>query len=47
VREAEESSLLESVARKRLVKIQQVGKGLTGAVVFVKCGDQRQCWNYL
>jgi hypothetical protein len=32
-REAEGSPLLESVARKRLVKTQQAGKGLAGAVV--------------
>jgi hypothetical protein len=31
--EAEESPLLEAVARERLVKTQQAGKGLTGAVV--------------
>jgi hypothetical protein len=35
VREVEESPLLEAVARKRLVKPQQAGKGLAGAVV--KC----------
>jgi hypothetical protein len=33
VHEAEEFSLLEAVARKRLVKTQQAGKGLAGAVV--------------
>jgi hypothetical protein len=33
VREAEESSLLEAFARERLVKTQQAGKGLTGAVM--------------
>jgi hypothetical protein len=33
VREAEESPLLEAVARERLVKTQQAGKGLAGAVV--------------
>jgi hypothetical protein len=33
VREAEGSSLLEAVARKRLVKIQQARKGLAVAVV--------------
>jgi hypothetical protein len=33
VREAEESPLLEAVARERLVTTQQAGKGLTGAVV--------------
>jgi hypothetical protein len=32
-REAEESSLLEAVARERLLKTQQAGKGLAGAVV--------------
>jgi hypothetical protein len=32
-REAEESPLLEAVARERLVKTQQAGKGLSGAVV--------------
>jgi hypothetical protein len=31
--EAEESPLLEAVAREQLVKIQQAGKGLAGAVV--------------
>jgi hypothetical protein len=31
--EAEESPLLEAVARKRLMKTQQVEKGLEGAVV--------------
>jgi hypothetical protein len=34
-REAEESPLLESVARKRLMTYQ-VGKGLAGAVVICK-----------
>jgi hypothetical protein len=33
MREAEESPLLEAVAKERLVKIQQAGKGLAGAVV--------------
>jgi hypothetical protein len=33
VREAEESQLLEAVARVRLVKTQQAGKGLVCAVV--------------
>jgi hypothetical protein len=33
VPEAEESSLLEAVARERLVKTRQAGKGLEGAVV--------------
>jgi hypothetical protein len=32
-REAEESPLLEAVARERLMKAQQAGKGLAGAVV--------------
>jgi hypothetical protein len=32
-REAEESPLSEAAARKRLVKTQQAGKGLAGAVV--------------
>jgi hypothetical protein len=32
-REAEESQLLEAVARERLVTIQQAGKSLAGAVV--------------
>jgi hypothetical protein len=31
--EADESPLLETVARERLVKTQQAGKGLAGAVV--------------
>jgi hypothetical protein len=31
--ETEESSLLEAVTRERLVKTQQAGKGLAGAVV--------------
>jgi hypothetical protein len=31
--EAEEFPLLEAVARERLVKTQQAGKGLAGAVV--------------
>jgi hypothetical protein len=31
--EGEESSLLEAVAREWLVKTQQAGKGLVGAVV--------------
>jgi hypothetical protein len=34
--EAEESPLLEAVARERLVKTQQAGKGLAGAVVICK-----------
>jgi hypothetical protein len=33
VREAEESPLLEAIARERLVKTQQAGKGLADAVV--------------
>jgi hypothetical protein len=33
VREAEECLLLESVTKKRLVKTQQTGKGIAGAVV--------------
>jgi hypothetical protein len=36
VREAEESPLLEAVARKRLLKTQQTGKGLAYAVVICK-----------
>jgi hypothetical protein len=32
-REAEESLLLEAVARERLVKTRQAGKGLAGAMV--------------
>jgi hypothetical protein len=32
-REAEESPLLEAVAKERLVKTQQAGKGLAGAMV--------------
>jgi hypothetical protein len=34
--EAEESSLSEAVARERLVKTQQAGKGLANAVVICK-----------
>jgi hypothetical protein len=34
--EAEESPLLETDARERLVKTQQAGKGLAGAVVICK-----------
>jgi hypothetical protein len=34
--EAEKSPLLEAVTRKRLVKTQQAGKGLAGAVVICK-----------
>jgi hypothetical protein len=33
VHEVEESALLEAVARDRLVKTQQPGKGLAGGVV--------------
>jgi hypothetical protein len=33
VREAEESPLLEAVAREKLVKTQQAGKTLAGAVL--------------
>jgi hypothetical protein len=33
VREAEESPLLEAVTRERLVKVQQDGKRLAGALV--------------
>jgi hypothetical protein len=33
VREAEESPLLDAITRERLVKTQQEGKGLAGAVV--------------
>jgi hypothetical protein len=36
VREDKESPLLEAVARERLVKTQQAGKGLAGAVVNCK-----------
>jgi hypothetical protein len=32
-REVEKSSFLEAVAKERLVKIQQAGKGLAGAVM--------------
>jgi hypothetical protein len=35
-REAEESPLLEAVARERLVKTQQAGKGFAGAAVICK-----------
>jgi hypothetical protein len=31
--EAEESPLLEAIARERLMKVRQAGKGLAGAVV--------------
>lgn len=33
---SEESAVLEAVARKRLVKTEQVGKGLAGAMVICK-----------
>jgi hypothetical protein len=33
MREAEESPMLEAVTRKQLLKTQQAGKGLAGAVV--------------
>jgi hypothetical protein len=33
VREAEESPLLEAIAKERLLKTQQAGKGLARAVV--------------
>jgi hypothetical protein len=33
VREAEESPLLEAIARERLVKTQQAGKGLARSMV--------------
>jgi hypothetical protein len=33
VREAEESQLLQAIARERLVKTQQAGKGLASVVV--------------
>jgi hypothetical protein len=36
-REVEEYTLLEAIARERLVKSQQAGKGL--AVGVVNCGD--------
>jgi hypothetical protein len=36
VHEAEERPLLETVAMERLVKTQQAGKGLAGAVVICK-----------
>jgi hypothetical protein len=36
VREAEESPLLEAVARERLVKTQQAGIGLAGVIVNCK-----------
>jgi hypothetical protein len=37
--EAEESPLLEAIAREQLVKTQQAGKGLVGAMGFVNCRD--------
>lgn len=33
MREAEESSLIEAIAKERLAKTQKAGKGLVGAVV--------------
>jgi hypothetical protein len=36
VREAEESSLLEAIARERLVKTQQAGRDTAGGVVNCK-----------
>jgi hypothetical protein len=36
VREVEEYPLLETVARKRLIKTQHAGKDLAGAVVICK-----------
>jgi hypothetical protein len=36
VREAEEYPLLKAIARERLVKTKQAGKGLAGAVVICK-----------
>jgi hypothetical protein len=36
VREAAEFPLLEAVTRERMVKTQQAGKGLAGAVVICK-----------
>jgi hypothetical protein len=36
VHEAEEPPLLEAIARERLVKTQQAGKGLAGVVVICK-----------
>jgi hypothetical protein len=47
VREAEESPLLETVAKERLVKTQQAEKGLKLLWYFVSCGDERYRWNYL
>jgi hypothetical protein len=44
VHEAEESPLLEAVARERLVKTQQTGKGLAGAMVICElCGAVIAC----
>jgi hypothetical protein len=37
--EAEESPLFEAVTRERLVKTQQAGRDLAGAVVIEKCGN--------
>jgi hypothetical protein len=39
MREAEDSLLLEAVARERLVKTQQAGKGLPRAVVMCEVWD--------
>jgi hypothetical protein len=36
VREPEESLLLKAVARERMIKSQQAGKGMAGAVVIFK-----------
>jgi hypothetical protein len=36
MQEAEESPLLEAIAREWLLKTQQAGKGLVGAVVICK-----------
>jgi hypothetical protein len=36
MRQTEESSLLEAVVRERVVKAQQAGKDLAGAVVIFK-----------
>jgi hypothetical protein len=41
---AEECSLLDAVARERLVKREQAGKSLAGAVV--NCEDYRRRCNY-
>jgi hypothetical protein len=39
VSEAEKYPMLEAVAKEHLVKTQQAGKLLVGAVVIVNCGD--------